>query len=125
MTSLIIPADKLAQYYRLHSALVDVLFDALSLWPGGTATVTSIYRTPQEDARLGGSGIHASGPPYRAADLVGLDTPQYEAIADALNHRWIYDPDRPGMGVALGKPHGTGPHLHLQVHPATKRSGGF
>lgn len=46
---------------------------------------------------------------------------EMERIAGSVNGLWSYDPNRPGKLVVYAKPHGTGPHLHLQVHPNTIR----
>lgn len=83
-------------------------------------TITSIYRTPAEDAALHGHGIH---PGWRAVDVRNKD--QSEAANDDvtryINERWIYDPARPQFKVCFSEPHGTGKHAHYQVHPNTKR----
>ncbi len=88
--------------------------------------ITSIYRTKTEDVRLGGSGVH-SAKPHRALDirvknLVGDFQEKADEVAAILNANWAYDPDRPHLRVAISKVHGSGPHLHLQVHPKTKRN---
>ena len=105
--------------------LVDVVGDLEALLPAGFGPywTTSIYRTPEEDAALGASGIHATEP-HRAWDV---DIPdkmfQVEAdiIANEVNRRWVYDPARPSLEVVVSKLHGTGTHFHLQVHPNTRR----
>ena len=80
--------------------------------------VTCIYRTPQEDRELEGTGVHVA---WRAVDVRTNDVPaaDVQAVTDWINARWIYDPSRPNLPVAYSKPHGTGPHLHIQVHQAT------
>ena len=73
--------------------------------------------------------IHCQPPPYRALDLSircvysgeRLDDREIQRLADHVNLEWAYDPARPGIFCAVARPHGTGPHLHLQVHPATRR----
>lgn len=80
--------------------------------------ITSIYRTPEEDAALHASGIHSA---WRAVDVRTLDQ-QEEAIndvADYTNTKWKYDPERPAMKVCFKEPHGSGVHAHFQVHPRT------
>lgn len=106
-----------------------MLRDALDSWPEAFARIVSIHRTDAENKAAGAkSEIHVVGPPYRALDLgaplVPGGTPDdrwaaVAAIAEPLNSLWVYDPSRPSMLCAYADPHGTGPHLHLQVHPAT------
>ena len=111
----------------LHPKLLLVLRDLLPLWPS-PFTITSIYRTPAEDAALSGSGIHSTTP-HRALDFrirnLSPSTPvmwrRARSLAHPINSRWQYDPSRPHLKVLLIRPHGTGPHAHLQVHPRTRR----
>lgn len=82
--------------------------------------VTSIWRSPAEDAALEGSGVHTE---WRALDIRTRDV-SAQVVADVtrwINDRWKYDPTRPDLRVAISEPHGTGPHLHLQVHERTTR----
>ena len=81
-------------------------------------TVTSIWRTGAEDAKLKGSGLHTL---WRAIDIRTNDAPAgaLAVIGNGINNGWVYDPARPKLKVAVWKPHGTGPHLHLQVSSAT------
>ena len=84
-------------------------------------TITSIFRTPAEDAALNASGIHVD---WRAVDVRTRGMSQ-EAIRDVtrfINRRWVYDPTRPHLKVCFSEPHGTGPHGHFQVHPRTRRA---
>jgi hypothetical protein len=83
-------------------------------------TVTSIYRTPAEDAALRASGIHIE---WRAVDVRtrGRSQKAVDDVTKYINGRWAYDPTRPHMKVCFAEPHGTGPHGHYQVHPRTKR----
>jgi hypothetical protein len=83
--------------------------------------VTSIYRTPEYDKQLGGTGIHCL---YRAIDFAAPswnDTTTAN-LADRANSLYRYDPLRIWLPVALYRPHesATGPHLHLQVCSRTK-----
>jgi hypothetical protein len=83
-------------------------------------TITSIFRTPQEDAALHASGIHVD---WRAVDVRTRGRSQ-QAIMDVTNHlnnRWVYDPTRPNLKVCFSEPHGSGPHAHYQVHLRSKR----
>ena len=80
--------------------------------------ITSIYRTPEEDAALKASGIHAA---WRAADVRTMDQKK-EAVDDVTkyaNTKWKYDPQRPKMIICFSEPHGSGVHAHFQVHPNT------
>lgn len=80
--------------------------------------ITSIFRSKTEDFNLDGTGVHCA---WRAIDIYAdswIDT-RAAAVADFINTRYIYDPSRPTMSVALFKPHGSGPHVHFQVHPHT------
>ena len=81
--------------------------------------VTSAIRTAKEDAALGGSGIHVTG---RAVDVSARSIPSQlvKAVTDWVNERWVYDPARPRLTVCYSAPHGTGPHLHFQVHERTR-----
>lgn len=85
---------------------------------GWEPTITSIFRTKEEDEELEGHGVH---PAWRALDIRTSDE-KPEAVEDVVNFvnsRWHYDPVRPRLVVAYAKPHGTGPHIHLQVSWAT------
>jgi len=81
--------------------------------------VTSCLRTAEEDAKLGGSGIHVTG---RAVDVSARSIPDalVHAVTEWVNARWRYDPQRPRLTCCYSAPHGTGPHLHFQVHERTR-----
>lgn len=116
----------LREWYRVDARLLDIVSLALQVWPWDVCRVTSIARLPSEDRALGGSGIHAAGPPWRAVDLAGPrgePWDPYERAAAEINTKWVYDPARPHLQVAVGRRHGSGPHLHLQVCAATARRG--
>ena len=83
-------------------------------------TMTSFIRSAEEDTALGGSGVHVRA---GAADIRTIDVPKEEVAAatDYINRRWVYDPNRPSLQVAYSKPHGNAAHLHLQIHPNTRR----
>lgn len=80
--------------------------------------LTSIYRTPEEDAALHASGIHTF---WRAVDVRTKDQKKeaVEGVSDYINERWVYDPKRPNMKVCFKEPHGNNIHAHFQVHPNT------
>lgn len=79
-----------------------------------------MYRTPEEDAKLGGHGMH---PAWRSVDVRIAHWREARALALVayINARWQYDPSRPGKVVAYVDPHGTGPHIHFQTHALTRR----
>ncbi len=113
----------LRAYPRIHPKLESVLHDLLSIWPINELYITSFDRTRDEDMDLKASGIHSLGPPWRAIDIRTTTLPNLAAqdLCDSINEMWIYDPDRTHLNVAFCAPHGTGPHIHLQVHPKTTR----
>ena len=78
----------------------------------GSATVTSLYRE-------GDTGVHGTVP-VRGVDCRCRNLEVGEAIAKWLNSRHVYDPARPNMQCAVAHDAGSGPHLHLQVHPNTR-----
>lgn len=81
--------------------------------------VTSCIRSLEEDRAAGGHGIHTTG---RAVDVGARSIPErlVKAVTDQANARWQYDPQRPNLTVCYSAPHGTGPHLHFQVHERTR-----
>jgi hypothetical protein len=93
---------------------------ALARW-NWTFFLTCIWRSITEDTQLEGSGIHSA---WRAVDVRDRDQAA-DAIADVtkyLNGKYVYDPGRPRLVVCYSKPHGSGPHLHLQAHQRTALS---
>lgn len=85
---------------------------------GWEFTITSIHRTPEEDAALDASGVHVA---WRAIDVRTRDVPeaQVKDVGRWINERYWYDPKRLALQCAVWKPHGSGPHLHLQCHANT------
>lgn len=90
----------------------------------------SIYRTNAEEAAI----AESTGKPtshihvyWRAVDVRvrNLSATAVDAIESYLNARWIYDPtpnpERRKLTVCFSAEHGTGPHIHLQSHPLTRR----
>lgn len=121
----IIPIEMLAEWPNMSHMLEEVFAALTTLWPDASIRITDFNRTPEEDAELNASGVHSAGPPWRALDIsiFGLTGGQEkaEALCDVLNSLFYYDPQRPTKPVAYAKPHGTGPHIHLQAHPRTRR----
>lgn len=89
--------------------------------------LTCLIRTPEEnDVLYGGHGTHLGGVHVegRGADVRIFDESReaVKAAVDWVNARWIYDPARLEMKVALMEGSGAGssaPHLHLQISEAT------
>lgn len=79
----------------------------------GEGTVTSLYR-------IGDAGVHGSLP-LRALDERCRHKPFGDMIADYLNSRWTYDPERPQMKVCMCHDVGKGVHLHYQTCKNTRR----
>ncbi len=110
---------QLAEFVQCDPKLQAILVWVTGQWPPADLELTSIHRTNEENQAAGAeTEIHVAGPPFRAIDLRATQEAA-EAIAARVNARWEYDPTRPTMVVAYAKPHGTGPHCHLQVHPRT------
>lgn len=127
---LVINGRNMYAFLESNSKLQQVLKDLLNIWPSTYMYITSLDRTKEEDERLNASGVHSDGPPWRAVDIriSNLATSSYEdqltatSLCDILNNKWEYDFDRPGRyNVAYCKPHGSGPHIHIQVHNNTRR----
>lgn len=69
------------------------------------------------------SGI-AQQVPVRHADFRSRNYDDPHSIARAINHRWIYDPNRPQLKVCVYHDVGYGHHFHIQVHNNTILRGG-
>ena len=111
---------------KRHPKLVDLVHD-LDLEAekvGWQKVVTSsIYRTIAENRAAGAKTIVHVTVPHRAQDIdtKAVNTSLVSLVVDRLNAAWCYDHTRPSLPVAFARPHGTGPHIHLQVHPNTRR----
>ncbi len=124
---------QIEEYRDLDPMLHTIFWALINLWPAARIKVNSIHRTPEHDRRIKGKtkaeyqrGVHTVGPPYRAMDIsvysLGSDwQTEVERLANLINDMFQYDPARPNKVVCYVKPHGTGPHIHLQVHPNTRR----
>lgn len=77
--------------------------------------ITSLYR-------INDNGVHGQLP-LRGIDIRWrLDwSPEGEQIAQWINERWQYDPDRPEKKCCIYHDVGQGAHLHFQTHPNTRR----
>ena len=129
MARITMTARQFKEAMQLDSRLQEMLVELTATWPAQQMVVTSVHRTANENEQAGArSQIHVVGPPYRAVDLrirnIDGDFQRIaEEIAEDLNDDWAYDPDRPDKPVAFARVHGSGPHIHLQVHPRTTRRG--
>lgn len=115
----------LREWKSMHPSLEKVFFTLCQVWPFATTLrITSMNRSKLADEKLGASGIHSDGPPWRAMDVGGaeLDQDHLDKIAEFVNTVWMYDRNRPNLKCAVSKPHGTGKHIHLQVHKRTERN---
>ena len=79
---------------------------------GMTFTITSLYR-------IDDSGVHGTLP-LRGADLRMRDKEIGLKIQDMINSSWEYNP---GTNKQCALLHGKGSnlHLHIQVHPETRK----
>lgn len=104
--------------------LQDIVRDTADEFPARLdhVRVTSIYRTEEENAAVGGKTTIHCQIPHRAVDLGGAELTQNEidSICSIINAKYIYDPQRPEKVVAYGMLHGTGRHIHCQVHENTE-----
>lgn len=89
----------------------------LALWiereTGVEWTITSPYR-------IDDLGVHGQLP-LRGFDLRVKLKSMGVAVANHINTHWQYDPSRTTLKVALLHGEGANLHLHIQVHPNTKR----
>ena len=92
-------------------------------WPVDFPLMITRIAEPSADQK---TAIHTSGPPHRAFDLrtMGLSSIEARRIESRINEAWIYDPTRPNLHVALYHDAGSGHHMHIQVHDATRSSAG-
>jgi hypothetical protein len=132
-STLILDRRRAQEFHRLDRRLVEAVDDALAAWPVARCRVSSIHRTDAENAAAGANTrIHVVTPArgLRAVDLSGSNVggtveDRWRAcgrVAAAVNRKWVYDPSRPRIKVAFAAKHGTGPHVHLQVHRNTRRA---
>ncbi len=134
-TKILLTQRQLFELFQADPRLLDLLLDCARTWPERLLEVSCIGRTEPEEVAAGAkTRIHSNGPPWRAIDvrvrtLGPTDdyTPEDQAMADLvcsrLNAAWSYDQKRPELKVAFGQLHGDGPHIHLQVHAATGKTG--
>lgn len=125
-TYLCLDSRCLREYQALKPILKEMVSWVQDEWIRELMYVTSIRRTEAENiAAKAKTRIHVV--PGRAIDIriYNLGS-QYRSLglnlAKKVNRRWCYDPARSRLNVAFARSHGTGPHLHLQVHPRTTRT---
>ena len=125
-TRICLTLSQLQNFSSLHPKLRQVVDDVMDVWPNKTLIIISIYRSKAKDKQIGGSGVHSTTPhraiDARIANLKDGFQEKADEVADVINTIWSYDPSRRNLHLAIAKLHGTGPHLHLQVHPRTKRN---
>ena len=101
--------------------LIALEADAFAKVQDHELTVTSVWRSHEEDMALEATGIH---PSWRAVDVLAPSwhDPFTQSLANHVNDRYRYDPLRPWFFVALYAPHAsaTGSHIHFQVCDRTK-----
>jgi hypothetical protein len=102
-----IDIDQLEFIDRMLRDILIYIEDEVGMEP----IITSLYR-------IGDSGVHGQLP-LRGADVRVRLKEVGCSIADKVNKKFWYDPNRPDMKCAIV--HGTGAnlHLHLQVHQNT------
>lgn len=108
------------------TTLIEVMHDAdliAERYGWKKLLVTSMFRTLEENRAAKAKSIVHCCTPHRAVDfrIWGVGSEIVKDVTNALNAKWEYDFTRPSMPVAYSEPHGDGPHLHLQVHPNTRR----
>lgn len=80
---------------------------------GEEQTITSLVR-------IGDPGVHGAMP-LRGIDLRCRDRAKGKVIREMVNSRWQYDIKRPEKRCAILHGGGWNLHLHIQVHPNTRR----
>jgi len=81
---------------------------------------TGLEFTETSSFRMDGSGVHTTLP-VRGEDLRMRNRPVGEAIVKMVNDKWSYDYKRSYLDCAGLHGKGANMHIHLQVHPNTKR----
>jgi len=119
--------DRAEDFHRLHPMLQAVICYATYYVYGfyGKSLLWTSFERPND------SGVHGTNP-CRGGDADVCDKAAYvggvlpyEArdIADEVNSRFVYDPTRPGMNIAIyGDLDPKGKHwnhIHFQVHDRT------
>lgn len=98
-----------------HPILIDIVSDVADKFG---IVITEAYRDQKHPNDLHGTY------PVRAIDLRSWIYELPEIVENYINNKWIYDPKRSAMKVAILHDSGQGVHFHIQVYPNTcKRKG--
>jgi len=87
------------------------------------ADVAGIFITEGYRDKRHANDLHGEKP-LRAIDGRSSIYTQPQIIANRINQKWIYDPERPDMKCAVYGDENHKDHIHFQVHPKTKFIGG-
>lgn len=102
----------IGQLEFIDSTLRDILV-WLEVKTGQTFTITSLYR-------INDSGVHGALP-LRGTDLRCRNKEIGRQIEKLINDHWQYDQARPDKKCAVLHGSGRNMHIHVQVHPNTRR----
>jgi len=95
---------------NLDPTLIKICEDLMLL---GYDTITSAFRP-------GDAGVHGTLR-LRGIDWRCHDEAKGKQAEEYINSKWVYDPQRPKMQVALYHDAGNGYHIHLQCHHNTRK----
>ena len=101
---------------RRYSPLLVRILSDLAVKHG--VVITESYRTKKHMNDLHGTQ------PVRAIDIRSwvYGDKKAQEIKHEINKRWEYDPNRPDKQCCIiHRTNGGGIHMHLQIHPNTKR----
>lgn len=127
MQILFLKHTDLDHYCQLHQALRDVFAwtcEFLTKSKTNCLIISSVFRHKADEEAKGRSGIHGL---HRAIDIIPskqgggtFDWVDCAHLAVLINAVWNYG-DGGRHWVAFADPHGTGPHVHLQVGVGTHK----
>jgi hypothetical protein len=116
----------------IRSSLALMLLEIDILYPN--QTITQIKRTQQQQDEIyfhhpdklirEKYKLHPWQSVHQTTPIRGIDLRLHNSsrkLADYINSNWQYDHERPKLKCALIHDSGYGLHVHLQVHPNTKR----
>jgi hypothetical protein len=110
-------AFKTDQIFRnFMTVSIDIILQEFLIWfrkTFGEPLVTSTFRE-------GDPGVHGTNP-LRGMDIRSYIYSNPQSVVDTINKIWIYDPERSEMQCAILHNTGKGKHIHLQVHPNTRK----
>jgi len=98
-----------------HPILISIAEDVIGLIQENSQVccITDAYRDDPESVHG-----HCRGLDFRTWDM---PVSFINALCEAVNTLWTYDPKRPEKVCLMYHDVGQGAHLHLQVHPNTVR----